>query len=109
VRLAPAQVGEGWIWAGAILWHRREVTAARDRFASFDGSRAARTPFRTAELEALALCGLGQADRAEQHFRNALPKFALEDRYEPRALYDLLSDPPLSGIDRLRKVIDDTM
>ena len=56
----------------------------------------ARAPFPVAALT-----------RARSSLRRILPMFALEDRYEPRAVYDLLSDPPLPGIDRLRTIIDD--
>jgi hypothetical protein len=38
--------------------------------------------------------------------RRALPLRAAGDRAEPRAIYDLLTDPPLPGIDRLRAIID---
>jgi hypothetical protein len=57
-------------------------------------------------MEAIALCGLGRASEAEDHLRRALPQRAAVDVAEPRAIYDLLSRPPLPGIDRLRAIID---
>jgi hypothetical protein len=57
-------------------------------------------------MEAIALCGLGQPDNAEQRLLSAVPHRAAADRAEPRTIYDLLADPPLPGIDRLRAIID---
>jgi tetratricopeptide (TPR) repeat protein len=105
-RLNPAGSGEGRTWAGAILWHRRDAAAARDRFAHVDGRVTGCTPFHAAEMEAIALCGLGQPDNAEQHLLSAVPHRAAGDRAEPRTIYDLLADPPLPGIDRIRAIID---
>jgi tetratricopeptide (TPR) repeat protein len=104
--LAPAGAGAGRTWAGVILWHRQDAAAARDRFVLVKGRVTGCTPFRTAAMEAIALCALGQPYDAEQHLLNAVPLRALGDRPEPRAIYDLLSDPPLPGIDRLRAIID---
>ena len=105
-RLATDAAGEGKTWAGAILWHRRDTTGARDRFAHVKGRVTECTPFRTAEMEALALCALGQPDDAEKHLLNALPLRAPGDGAEPQTIYNLLSDPPLPGIDRLRAIVD---
>jgi hypothetical protein len=105
-RLDPAGAGEGKTWAGAMLWHRRDTTAARDRFARVGGRVTGCTPFHTAKLQAIALCGLGQPDTAEEYILEALPRRAEGDRAEPRAIYQLLADPLLPGIDRLRAIID---
>ena len=105
-RLAPDSVGESRTWAGAILWHRRNPVRARDRFELVKGRVTGCTPFRAAELEAIALCGLGRPDDAEQHLRAAIPLRAPKDRFGPRMIYDLLSDPPIPGIDRLRAIVD---
>lgn len=102
----PDWAGEGSAWAGAILWHRRETAGARDRFARVLGRVGGCTVFRTAEMEALALCGLGQPEDAARHLLRYLPRRAPGDRTEPRGLYDFLSDPPLPGIDRLRDLVD---
>ena len=104
--LTPDGAGKGQTWAGAIFWHRRNPAAARERFAMVQGRVTGCTPFHTAELEAIALCGLGRPGNAEQHLRRALPQRAAGDAAEPRAIYDLLADPPLSGIDRLRAIIE---
>jgi tetratricopeptide (TPR) repeat protein len=104
--LAPNEAGEGTTWAGAILWHRRDAAGAQDRFASVAGRVTGCTPFRTAEMEAVALCGLGHAESAEQHLMAALPSWTKGDRADPRTIYDLLSDPPLPGIDRLRAITE---
>jgi tetratricopeptide (TPR) repeat protein len=107
-RLAPKIGGEGRVWAGAILWHKRDNVRARDRFARVKGCVAGCTPFRIAEMEAIALCGLGQAKTAERHLRSALPMRFPGDQGGPATLYKLLSDPPLSGIDRLHKIVTAT-
>jgi tetratricopeptide (TPR) repeat protein len=104
--LAPDGAGEGKAWAAAILWHRRDPDAARDRFALVKGRVAGCTPFCTAALEAIALCGLGQPDDAERHLRAAIPQRVRGDWSAPRTIYDLLSDPPLPGIDRLLAIVD---
>ena len=105
-RLAPEGAGEGRTWAGAILWHQRDPAGARDRFALVQGRVSGCTPFRIAEMEAVALCGLGQPDDAERHLLAAVPRRCPADWAEPRVIYDLLSDPPLLGIKRLRAIVD---
>jgi tetratricopeptide (TPR) repeat protein len=104
-RLAPDGVGEGRTWAGAILWHRRDQARARDRFALVKGRVTGCTPFRTAEMEAIALCGLGRPDDAKEHLLDALSLRGPEHEPTPR-IYDLLSDPPLPGIDRLHAIVE---
>jgi tetratricopeptide (TPR) repeat protein len=101
-RLAPAGAGEGRAWAAAILWHRRDASQARDRFALVQGRVTGCTPFHTAEMEAIALCGLGRPGDAERHLLDAVPPRGPGDGTETKAIYSLLSDPPLPGIDRLR-------
>ena len=105
-RLDPIGSGEAIAWAGAILWHRRDAIAARGRFALVRGRVIGPTPFHAAELEAIALCGLGQPDSAEQHLLSVVSQRAIGDRAEPTKIYELLADPPLPGIDRLRAIIE---
>jgi hypothetical protein len=57
-------------------------------------------------MEAVALCGLGHAESAEQHLMAALSSWTKGDRADPRTIYDLLSDPPLPGIERLRVITE---
>lgn len=102
----PQGVGEGMAWAGAILWHLRDASGAQRRFVSVKDRVVGCTQFRTAEMEAIALCGLGQPDEAEKHLLDATPLRTVVDATEPRAIYDLLIDPPLPGIDRLRSIVD---
>ncbi len=105
-RLAPTGAGEGRAWAGAILWHRQQDVEAHNQFSRVKGKVIGCTPFHTAEIEAIALCGLGQPSCAEQQVIDALPLRIPGDRAEPRTIYDLLSDPPLQGIDHLRMIIE---
>jgi tetratricopeptide (TPR) repeat protein len=100
--LAPHGAGEGNAWAAAILWHRHNQSAARQRFTRVIGRVINTTPFRTAEIEAIALCGMSQADKAVESLREALPLRAPCDKDNDRVLYELLSDPELSGISQLQ-------
>ena len=104
--LEPDGVGEARTWAGAILWHQGKPDLARKRFERVVGRVTGCTPFRTAEMEAIALCGLGNPIQAEQHLLEATHLCVPGDANEPRQLYDLLSDPPLPGIDRLRAIAE---
>ncbi len=104
--LAPNEVGQGITWAAAILWHKGDAAAARERFARVKGHVTRCTPFRTAEMEAVALCGLGEPAEAAQRLLAASPQRLPGDRVDHRELYDLLSVPPLPGVDRLRAIVD---
>ena len=104
--LEPDGGGEGRTWAGAILWHQHEPDKARGKFARVAGRVTGCTPFRTAEMEALALCGLGEAANAERHLADALHLRTRGDMAEPRTVYDLLSDPLLPGIENLRRMTE---
>ena len=104
--LAPTGGGEGAAWAGAILWHRKDKASANRWFARVQGRVTECTPFRTAEMEAIALCALGKPVEAEILLREALHLRAPGDRGEPRAIYNLLSDPLLPGINRLREIAE---
>ena len=103
-RLEPSAGGEGRTWAGAILWHRHDIPGAPDRFGHVTDRVTGRSPFRIAEIEAIALCGLNRAEDAEKHLMEALTLRLPGDRAESQALYDLLADPPLPGIERLRAI-----
>jgi tetratricopeptide (TPR) repeat protein len=105
-RMNPNGAGEGSAWAGAILWHRCEPVQARDHFKLVEGRVGRSAPFHMAELEAIALCGVGQPDRAEQHLRSVIHRRSPGDRLQTEPVYELLSDPPLPGIDRLRRATD---
>jgi tetratricopeptide (TPR) repeat protein len=102
---SPTEEGEGNSLAGAILWHRGDMVMARDRFSLVKGRVTGCTPFRTAELEAIALCALGQPDKAHRHLLAAVPLRVPGDDTDAETIYDLLSDPPLPGIDRLREIV----
>jgi tetratricopeptide (TPR) repeat protein len=102
---SPTEEGEGNSLAGAILWHRGDMVTARDRFSLVKGRVTGCTPFRTAELEAIALCALGQPDKAHRHLLAAVPLRVPGDDTDAETIYDLLSDPPLPGIDRLREIV----
>jgi tetratricopeptide (TPR) repeat protein len=105
-RLDPEGAGEGRAWAAAILWHQREPAGARELFELVEGRVTGCTPFHTAEMEAIALCGLGQPGAAERRLLGAVHSWVPGDRDEPRAIYDLLCDPPLPGLERLRAIVD---
>jgi tetratricopeptide (TPR) repeat protein len=100
--LAPDGTGEGMAWAAASLWHLGDKTGARKRFALVEGRVTGCTPFRVAEMEAIALCGLGQPEEAVQNLRNAMRLRVPGDQFHPRSIYELLSHPLLPGADRLQ-------
>jgi hypothetical protein len=64
-----------------------------------DTPRADRTI--SAEMQAVALCGMGQPDVAEQRLTEAIAARIPGDRRQPRGLSDLLSEPRLPGISRI--------
>ena len=105
-RLDPPDSGESSAWAGAIMWHRGDDAAAREHFACVTDGLARRSPFHRAELEAIARCALGEPDSAAEALRGALSLRSASDRARSRAIYDLLADPPLPGIDSLKAIID---
>jgi hypothetical protein len=57
-------------------------------------------------MEAIALCARGRPVDAEALLLEAAALRIPGDRGEPRAIYDLLADPPLPGINRLRAIAD---
>ena len=63
---------------------------ARELFELVPGRVTGCTPFRTAEMEAVALCGVGQQGDAEQRLLDASPLRTPGDHDEPRAIYDLI-------------------
>lgn len=70
--LAPNGAGQGTARAGAILW-QHDTEGARSRFHHMVGQVTGCIPFHTAEMEAVALCGLSQPAEAGQFLRGALP------------------------------------
>jgi tetratricopeptide (TPR) repeat protein len=105
-RLDPDASGEVRVWVAAILWHQGEPVRSRDYFARVEGKVTGCTPFFAAAAEAIALCGLGHVDRAERHLLDAMPLRAPGDQTDLFGLFDLLSDPPLPGIERLRAIVE---
>ena len=103
--LQPEGAGTGRVWAGAILWHQNDALGAQRKFALVEGKVLDRTPFYTAEMESIALLGLDRPNDAKKHLLDALSLRTPRDRAEPRKIYDLLTDPPLTGIDHLRMIV----
>lgn len=90
------------------MWHQGAAAAARERFGRIAAGLVRRTPFQKAELEAIAICALGDPDRAAELLGGSLPLRSALDLARSRRIYDLLADPQLPGIDRLRAIIEDT-
>jgi DDE_Tnp_1-associated len=92
--------------AGAILWHRKDKASANRWLARVQG--------RVTECCAVQDCRdgsdrplrLGKPVEAEMLLHQALHLRTPGDRGEPRAIYDLLSDPPLPGNSRLRTIAE---
>jgi tetratricopeptide (TPR) repeat protein len=104
----PQGAGQARTWSGAVLWHLGDVVGARRRFEFVQGQVTGCSPFRSAELEAIALCGLGQPYEAEKHLHAAARLRTTADAIDPSTMYDLLAAPPLPGIDRLRSIVTAT-
>ena len=105
-KLDPAEAGPSNAWAGAIRWHLGDEVTAREHFASVPDLVRDPPTFRAAELAAIARCALGDPDGAEQQLLGALSLRSAADQARSRAIYELLADPPLPGIGRLRAIID---
>ncbi|HEU5387944.1 MAG TPA: tetratricopeptide repeat protein [Streptosporangiaceae bacterium] len=97
----PEAAGEAAAWAGAIMWHRGDAARARERFSGVRGRVTETTAARAAELDAISRCALGDPESAERALR-AAGRAPSPERLA--ALYALLCDPPLAGIDRLRDI-----
>jgi hypothetical protein len=104
--LESSGAGEARAWAGAIRWHLRDAAGAHREFEFVKGAVKGCTPFRAAEMEAIAMCGLDKPEDAAQHLRAALRRRHPIERAAPNPIYDLLTDPLLPGIDRLRTMVD---
>lgn len=98
-RLQPESAGEAEAWAGAILWHLGDAERSRQRFARVPDQLVSAPRSEAAELTAIARCALGDPDGARQALRDASVPRA-DRKFAP--LYDLLSAPPLPGIEALR-------
>jgi tetratricopeptide (TPR) repeat protein len=102
--LQPKAAGEAEAWAAAILWHRGDDRGARERFGRVKGRVTGKSAFDAAELEAIARCGLGDPGGAERALGAAKPRQGPADQDRLAPLYDLLSAPPLAGVDQLRVI-----
>jgi tetratricopeptide (TPR) repeat protein len=98
-RLRPQEAAEADTWAAAILWHQGDPQAARERFTQAKQHLTGGPSAKNTTLEAITLCALDNASAAEQALRQGPGTPSGEDFDR---LCELLSDPPLPGIDRLR-------
>lgn len=98
-RLRPQDAGEAEAWAAAIVWHQGDAQAARERFTKVKGHLTGGSA-KSAMLEAIALCALGDPGAAEQALRHGRIGTTAHEDFD--RLCELLSDPPMPGIDRLR-------
>jgi tetratricopeptide (TPR) repeat protein len=101
---SPEDTGKAGVWAAAILWYCGDPAAARDRFANIGKRFTGCSPFHTIVLETIALCGVGQVDT--QRLQDALDLRVVSDRAESRGLFGLLSNPPLAGIEDIRRIVE---
>lgn len=101
--LAPNGAGQGTARAGAILW-QHDTEGARSRFHHMVSQVTGcirSTPQRWKPSRSA-----GSANPPRPGSSSAAPcPSARQATTEPRAIYELLADPPLPGISRLRIII----
>ena len=96
---------EALVLSAAIKRSTGDFGKARERFREACEVDDYCTPFRLAELKAIALAGLGLPQAAVETLRAATPLRLPGDKLEP-AMYDLLATPPpLDGVDALRSLM----
>jgi tetratricopeptide (TPR) repeat protein len=103
IDLRPEDVLEPQILLAALTWRRNPSWAAMLAGTALGDPGKRATPFRRGELCALGYLLVGKPDLATVELRTATARRAPGDLFE-HSLYDLLDDPSVPGLDRLRAV-----
>jgi len=97
--------GRACVWQGAIAWHRDNPREARRLFEQAKDKPMGNNPRESANLRAIVSCALGDAEDAADFLRAEADPLDPATRAQIGGLYDLLSDPPMPGIDGLRGIV----
>lgn len=101
--VAGRPAGTAYAWSAAIAWHRGNPREAHRLFTLAADQPLGMNHRESADLEAVVSCALGHPDAAADLLK-AHTSMDPGDQAELSRLYDLLGDPPLPGIGRLRAV-----
>lgn len=91
-------------WAAAIAWHRGDAPEARRLFQQAADQPMGTSRYESVNLRAVVSCALGDPDAAAgllSHDADAADPLVKDVLNQ---LYDLLGEPPMPGIDRLRAI-----
>jgi tetratricopeptide (TPR) repeat protein len=97
--------GRAYAWQAAIAWHQGNPGAARRLFEQAKDKPMGNSPRESASLRAIVSCALGDAEVAAEILRTEADPLDPATRVQIGGLYDLLSDPPMPGIDGLRGIV----
>ena len=95
--------GTAYVWSAAIAWHHGDPREARRRFGQAAGKPVGMVRCESVNMQAMVSCALGRVDRAADLLG---PGYSVDPGVQDvlSALYHLLSEPPMPGIDQLRAV-----
>ena len=97
--------GRACVWQAAIAWHQGDPHAAHRLFERAKDKPMGNNPRESANLRAMVSCALGAAEAAAEFLRTEAGPLDPATRIQIGGLYDLLSDPPMPGIDGLRGIV----
>jgi hypothetical protein len=92
------------VWSAAIAWHREDPQEAHRLFEQAAGKWMAMNRCESVNMQAVASCALGNVNSAADLLRGQADSADPATRDVLSRLYDLLGDPPMPGIDRLRAI-----
>jgi hypothetical protein len=103
---ARQSTGTADAWSAAITWHRGDPLEARRLFEQAAGKPMGMNRCESVHMQAVVSCALGHIDidSAADLFRGQAYSADPATRDVLSRLYDLLSDPLMPGIDRLRVI-----
>jgi tetratricopeptide (TPR) repeat protein len=95
--------GTADVWSAAIAWHRQDPLEAHRLFEQAAGKRVGTNPCESVNMQAVVACALGRVSSAADLLGQG---YAVDPGVQDvlSRLYDLLSDPPMPGIEQLRAI-----
>lgn len=92
------------VWSAAIAWHRDDPREAHRLFEQAAGKPMGMNRCESVNMQAVVSCALGNVNSAADLLRGQADTANPAIREVLSRLYDLLGDPPMPGIDRLRAI-----